>query len=69
MSQTTDDDPAHRRRGSFGHDYAAPKGSKVFLKNGARVVGSFKGDQGPDHLIIELPDGRRFQFLHGTQPR
>lgn len=69
MSTTTDDDPAHRRRGSFGHDYAAPKGSKVMLKNGARVVGSFKGDEGTDHMIIELPDGRRFQFLHGTQPR
>jgi hypothetical protein len=69
MSVTTDDDRAHRRRGSFGHDYAAPKGTQVMLKNGARVVGSFKGDQGTDHLIIELPDGRRFQFLHGTQPR
>lgn len=69
MSVTTDDDPAHRRRGSFGHDYAAPTGTRVMLKNGARVVGSFKGDQGTDHLIIELPDGRRFQFLHGTQPR
>lgn len=69
MSVTTDDDPAHRRRGSFGHDYAAPAGTQVMLKNGARVVGSFKGDQGTDHLIIELPDGRRFQFLHGTQPR
>jgi hypothetical protein len=69
MSTTTDDDAKHRARGSFGHDYAAPKGAQVFLKGGARVVGSFKGDQNTDHLIIELPDGRRFQFLHGTQPR
>ena len=69
MSTTTDDDAAHQARGSFGHDYAAPQGSRVLLKNGARVVGSFKGDQGTDHLIIELPDGRRFQFLHGTQVR
>ena len=71
LSVTTDDDAAHRRRrrASFGHDYAAPKGSLLFLKNGARVVGSFKGDGGTDHVIIELPDGRRFQFLHGTQPR
>jgi len=69
MSTSTDDDAAHRARGSFGHDYASPKGSRVHLKNGARVVGSFKGDQGTDHLIIELPDGRRFQFLHGTQVR
>jgi hypothetical protein len=66
LSVTTDDDRRHRARGSFGHDYAAPKGSTLRLKNGARAVGSFKGDQGTDHLIIELPDGRRFQFLHGT---
>jgi hypothetical protein len=69
MSTTTDDDARHRARGSFGHDYAAPRGSKVVLKGGARVVGSFKGDQGTDHLIVELPDGRRFQFLHGTKPQ
>lgn len=66
LSTTTDDDRKHRNRGSFGHDYAAPKGSTLRLKNGARYVGSFKGDQGTDHMIIELPDGRRFQFLHGT---
>jgi len=62
---TTDNDAAHRNRGSFGHDFAAPDGTPVFLKNGARVVGTFKGDGGTDHTIIELPDGRRYQFLHG----
>lgn len=64
-STTTDNDAKHRARGSFGHDYAAPDGTEVYLRNGARVVGSYKGDQGTDHTIIELPDGRRFQFLHG----
>jgi hypothetical protein len=68
MSTSTDDDAKHRARNSFGHDYAAPKGSRVMLKGGARVVGSFKGQENTDHLIIELPDGRRFQFLHGTKP-
>lgn len=62
---TTDDDRKHRNRGSFGHDFAAPDGTPVFLKNGARVVGTYKGDGGTDHTIIELPDGRRYQFLHG----
>lgn len=62
---TTDNDPKHRNRGSFGHDFAAPDGTPVFLMNGARVVGSFKGDQDTDHTVIELPDGRRYQFLHG----
>jgi hypothetical protein len=69
MSTSTDDDRAHRNRNSFGHDYAAPKGSRVMLKGGARVVGSFKGQENTDHLIVELPDGRRFQFLHGTKPQ
>ena len=63
----TDTEARHRARGSYGMDYAAPSGTPVRLKNGAQVVGSFKGDEGTDHLIIELPDGRRFQFLHGTK--
>jgi len=60
----------HRARGSYGVDYLAPAGTPIRLKNGARVVDAFKGGpagQGTDHLIIELPDGRRFQFLHGTK--
>ena len=69
MSTSTDDDLAHRNRNSFGHDYAAPRGSRVVLRGGARVVGSFKGQENTDHLIVELPDGRRFQFLHGTKPQ
>lgn len=66
-TEITDTEERHRARGSYGMDYAAPSGTPVRLKNGARVVDSFKGDQGTDHLIIELPDGRRFQFLHGTK--
>lgn len=64
---TTDNDRAHRNRGSFGHDFAALDGTPVYLKNGAQVVGSFKGDGGTDHLIIQLPDGRRYQLLHGLK--
>lgn len=63
---TTDTDTKHRNRGSFGHDFAADDGTPVFLKNGARVVGTYKGEGGTDHTIVELPDGRRYQFLHGT---
>jgi hypothetical protein len=63
----TDDETLHRKRKSYGVDYAAPAGTEVRLKNGARVVDSFKGDKGTDHLIVELPDGRRFQFLHGRK--
>lgn len=63
----TDDESRHRARGSYGMDYAAPSGTPVRLKNGARVVDSFQGDEGTDHLIIELPNGQRFQFLHGKK--
>jgi hypothetical protein len=63
----TDTEARHRARGSYGVDYAAPAGTPVRLKNGAQVVDTFKGQEGTDHLIIELPDGRRFQFLHGTK--
>jgi len=62
---TTDNDAAHRSRGSFGHDYAAPAGTEVFLTNGARVISSRKTEHG-DALIIETPTGKRYQFLHGT---
>jgi hypothetical protein len=63
----TDTEARHRARGSYGVDYAAPSGTPVRLKNGAQVVDTFKGHEGTDHMIIELPDGRRFQFLHGTK--
>lgn len=66
-TEITDAEAQHRARGSYGMDYAAPAGTPVRLKNGAQVVEAFKGDEGTDHLIIELPDGRRFQFLHGTK--
>ena len=66
-TKITDAEAQHRKRGSYGMDYAAPAGTPVRLKNGAQVVDQFKGDEGTDHLIIELPDGRRFQFLHGTK--
>lgn len=54
----------HARRGSHGIDYAAPDGTPVLLKNGARVVSKARTEHG-DKLVIQLPDGRRFSFLHG----
>lgn len=64
---TTDNDAAHRRRGSYGHDFAAPDGTPVFADPRVKVVASYKGDGGTDHLIIELPNGKRYQLLHGTR--
>ena len=64
---TTDNDALHRNRGSFGHDFAAPDGTPVFADPRVKVIGSSKGDGGTDHLVIELPDGRRYQLLHGVK--
>ena len=55
----------HVARGSHGIDYGTHSGTKVSLKNGAKVVSSQPSQHG-DILTIQLPDGRQFTFLHGT---
>jgi hypothetical protein len=62
----TDDQAAHRRRGSHGIDFAYDRGTPVFLKNGARVVSNTPTEHG-DKLVIQLPNGRTFSFLHGRK--
>lgn len=47
-----------------GYDYGTKAGTKLYLKNGARVV-SKQQTQWGSMVIIQLPDGRRFSFLHG----
>lgn len=71
----TADDQAHRNRGSFGVDFATPDGKSgmpVVLRNGARVIENWRDPspnaQGSVRTIIELPDGRRYAFVHGTVP-
>jgi hypothetical protein len=54
----------HLARGSHGIDYPTAMGSKVFVRNGARVVSNRQTRWG-SMVIIQLPDGRRFSFLHG----
>ena len=48
----------------LGWDYAMPSGTPVVLRNGARVISKRPSEHG-DVLVIGLPDGRRFTFLHG----
>ena len=48
-----------------GYDFAMPQGTKVVLRGGAWIVGKTKTDYG-DRLTIALPDGRRFNIIHGT---
>lgn len=68
--EVTTTDAGHRARGSHGIDFAAAPNREIVLTNGAKVVenwvdNSAKG-QGSHRLLIELPDGRRYAFLHGT---
>lgn len=57
---------AARSYGSHnGWDYAVDAGTPVVLRNGARMIASRKTEHG-DQLTVALPDGRRFNFLHGT---
>ena len=55
---------SHTRRGSHGRDYGTYSGSKLYLKNGAKVVSNTPTVHG-DYMVIRLPDGREFSFLHG----
>ena len=55
----------HLARGSHGIDYGTHSGTEVFLKNGAKVVGSQPSEHG-DVLTIELPNGQQYTFLHGN---
>jgi hypothetical protein len=55
----------HQARGSHGIDYGLYSGTQVFVQNGARVVSKERTAHG-DKVVIQLPDGRRFSFLHGT---
>jgi len=55
----------HQARGSHGIDYGLYSGTNIYLQNGARIVSRDRTEHG-DKLVIQLPDGRRFSFLHGT---
>ena len=54
----------HINKGSHGRDYGTYEGDKLYLKNGAKMISNTPTVHG-DKVTIELPDGRRFSFLHG----
>jgi hypothetical protein len=56
----------HRARGSHGIDYGTVSGSRVYLKNGARVVKSVTTAHG-DQVTVKLPNGQQYTFLHGRR--
>jgi len=61
----TGDWASHTNRNSHGRDYGTWSGTPVYLKNGATVVSNDSTEHG-DYLVIELPNGERYSFLHGT---
>ena len=56
----------HVARGSHGIDYGLQSGTEVFVTNGAKVVSSQPTEHG-DYVIIELPNGDQYSFLHGKR--
>lgn len=61
----TGDFASHTQRGSHGIDYGTYSGSKIYVKNGATVVGSVPTEHG-DKVTIQLPTGKQYTFLHGN---
>ena len=60
----------HVARGSHGRDYGTYEGSKLYLKNGAKVVPELSGPtEHGYYMVIEVPDGTRYSFLHGSAPQ
>lgn len=51
--------------GHAGWDYPTKAGTELFLKNGAKLISNELVPGNGTRTIIELPDGRRFAFLHG----
>ena len=61
-----DNQAQHRARGSHGVDYGLHSGTKVYVKNGAKVIGSRPSAHG-DVVTIELPNGKQYTFIHGSK--
>ena len=60
---------ANRPIPSNGYDYGIHDGRGIYIKPPARVVFSQTTSEGDDVMIIELPSGRRFKFLHGKEAK
>ena len=63
----TGDFAEHKARGSHGIDYGLYSGTKIYAKNGAKVVNTQPSEHG-DVVTIELPNGLQYTFLHGKAP-
>jgi len=54
----------HAARGSHGIDYGLHSGTEIYTTNGANVISSTPTEHG-DYVVIELPNGDQYSFLHG----
>ena len=48
-----------------GYDFRSEAGSKIKLRNGARIIKVIPGTSNGDHVIIQFKDGSRQRLLHG----
>jgi hypothetical protein len=66
----SDQDHRDRARSSHGIDFAAEPNRELYLTNGARVIENYHltdaAAEGSHRLLIEVPGGKRYAFLHGT---
>lgn len=56
-------DRGGRKHGGF--DFRSQAGSKIKLKNGARIIKVIPGTQNGDHVFIQFKDGSIMRLLHG----
>lgn len=54
----------HAARGSHGIDYGLHSGTEIYTTNGANVISNTPTQHG-DYVVIELPNGDQYSFLHG----
>ena len=69
QTPTTDDQQAHWDRGSDGWDFGLFEGQDILIGNGAKVIETIQTSTEGTMLVIELPDGRIVELLHGTAVR
>ena len=69
QTPTTDDQEAHWARGSDGWDFGLYEGTDILIGNGAKVIEEVQTSTEGTMLVVELPDGRIVELLHGTAVR
>jgi len=69
QTPTTDDQQAHWDRNTDGWDFGLYEGTDILIGNGAKVIEEVQTSTEGTMLVVELPDGRIVELLHGTAVR